>query len=92
MLHYTAGENWMEGYRANSVSHLGMHCTELELAEWSVFFAQRGIHSIQDVDTNSHSNPVIAGKRWYHYCIFDTRDILGVDIKFIVRRDTQDRP
>jgi hypothetical protein len=30
---------------------------------------------------------VIAGKRNYHYTIFATRHILGVDLKFIVRMD-----
>ena len=30
-------------------------------------------------------NPVIAGKRTYNYVIFDTKKILGVDVKFIVR-------
>lgn len=89
VLHYTAGDNWMAGYPA-SVSHLGMHCSDKELEEWRMFFAERNIHAIQEVDTSSHTNPAIAGKRWYHYCIFDTRDILGVDIKFIVRRDTQE--
>lgn len=90
VLHYTHGDNWMDGHRANSVSHLGMHCSDKELEEWRMFFAERKIHPIQEVDTSSHTNPAIAGKRWYHYCIFDTRDILGVDIKFIVRRDTQE--
>jgi hypothetical protein len=37
--------------------------------------------------TISHTNPVIAGKRWYTYVIFDTRSILGIDLKFIVRRE-----
>jgi hypothetical protein len=36
---------------------------------------------------NSHTNPVISGKRWYNYVIFDTKEILGVDLKFIVRKE-----
>ena len=39
----------------------------------------------QEVMTESHTNPVIAGKRTYNYVIFDTKEILGVDVKFIVR-------
>jgi hypothetical protein len=41
----------------------------------------------QEVLTQSHTNPVISGKRWYNYVIFDTKDILGVDLKFIVRKE-----
>jgi hypothetical protein len=85
VLHYSAGANWMDGQER--VSHLGMHCTALELESWKHFFKRRSIGIAQEVDTLSHNNPAIAGKRWYHYCIFDTFDILGVDIKFIVRKD-----
>lgn len=88
VLHYRVGANWMRhDTRGPSVSHVGMHCTEEELDEWKRFFQSRDIGIAQEVMTESHSNPVIAGKRWYHYCIFDTREILGVDVKFIVRRD-----
>lgn len=87
VLHYTAGKNWMEGIEP-SVSHLGMHCSMSALNEWKAFFRRHRIGIAQEVDTLSHNNPAIAGKRWYHYCIFDTRAILGVDIKFIVRKDT----
>ena len=46
---------------------------------------ERGIKVAQEVFTKSHTNPVIAGKRKYNYVIFDTKEILGVDLKFIVR-------
>jgi hypothetical protein len=72
--------------RINSVSHLGMHCSAEELLKWRQFFADRSIAVAQEVMTQSHSNPAIAGQRWYNYVIFDTKDILGVDLKFIVRR------
>lgn len=85
VLHYTSGRNWMDAHPP-SVSHLGMHCTAEELHEWREFFAARGISVAQEVMTQEHSNPAIADKRWYNYVIFDTRDVLGVDIKFIVRR------
>jgi hypothetical protein len=87
VLHYTTPDNWMNhDERRNSVSHLGMHCTEKELEEFKLFFFSRSIHIAQEVQTQSHTNPVIDGKRLYHYCIFDTKDILGVDLKFIVRQ------
>lgn len=87
VLHYTNGPNWMD-LRVSSVSHLGMHCSAAELADWREFFAERGISVAQEVMTQSHTNPTIAGERWYNYVIFDTNDILGVDVKFIVRRDS----
>jgi len=87
VLNYTAGRNWMD-YNGPSVSHIGMHCGEKELVEWRHFFADRGIHVAQEVFTTEHSNPVIAGQRWYNYVIFDTRDILSVDVKFIVRQES----
>ncbi len=89
VLHYTRGAHWMRGMRPR-VSHIGMHCTEQELAEWYSFFAGRGIPVAQEVYTRAHTNPAIAGKRKYHYVIFDTYDILGVDVKFIVRHDVSD--
>lgn len=92
VLSYTQGPNWMDD-RANAdphrVSHLGMHVTERELAEWRAFFAARGIGVAQEVLTKSHTNPVIAGKRSYHYVIFDTHAILGVDIKMIRRLEVE---
>jgi hypothetical protein len=87
VLHYTTNDNWMnDPERDNSVSHLGMHCTEEELDEYKGFFAAREILIAQEVNTASHTNPVIDGKRLYHYCIFDTKSILGTDLKFIVRK------
>lgn len=86
ILHYETSDNWIAaGNRANTVSHLGMHCSAEELVKWREFFAARDIQVAQEVMTRSHTNPVIAGKREYNYVIFDTKHILGVDVKFIVR-------
>jgi len=84
VLHYREGPHWMAD---NCVSHLGMHVKAEELAQWRAFMAEEGIPVAQEVLTHLHTNPVIAGKRWYQYVIFDTREILGVDLKFIVRRE-----
>ena len=84
VLNYKSGPNWIEN-RPNVVSHIGMHCTAAELDEWFKFFTSRGIRVAQSVFTQSHTNPVIDGKRLYNYVIFDTHEILGVDVKFIVR-------
>lgn len=85
ILHYTSGANWMAG-RAPAASHIGMHCTMEELARWREFFSDRGIRVAQEVNTLSHTNPAIRDTRRYTYVIFDTRSILGIDLKFIVRR------
>ena len=87
VLHYTRGPNWMAG-REPSVSHLGMHCTSDELDEFRRKFHALGIGVSQEVFTESHTNPyLLEVKRKYQYVIFDTRDILGTDLKFIVRRE-----
>ena len=87
VLHYTRGPNWMVG-RQPAVSHLGMHCTSDELDEFRLKFHALGIGVSQEVFTESHTNPyLLEVKRKYQYVIFDTRRILGVDLKFIVRRE-----
>jgi hypothetical protein len=88
VLHYTTGPNWMERH-GPSASHLAMHVTQDELVRWSALFEARGIEASQIVRTSSHTNPVISGKREYIYAIFDTRSILGIDLKFIVRQDVE---
>ena len=86
VLNYTEGNNWIDSRgERNTVSHLGMHCSADDLKLWRVFFEERGIKVAQEVFTDSHTNPVIAGKRSYNYVIFDTKRILGVDLKFIIR-------
>lgn len=89
VLHYTEGRNWMD-VNVPSVSHLGMHCTAEELAAWTEKFEALGVSWAQNVHTLSHTNPAIAGKRWYNYRIFHTRPVLGVDLKFIVRKEAAD--
>lgn len=86
ILDYKIGDNWM-ARRAQSVSHLGMHCTEDELTAWRAKFAENKIGVAQEVFTEAHSNPAIKDSRRYHYVVFDTRAVLGTDLKFIVRRD-----
>lgn len=91
VLKYIGGPNWIAASVGNypCVSHLGMHCDAEELHLWKQFFAKKQIRIAQEVHTISHTNPVIKGKRNYHYTIFATRHILGVDLKFIVRMDAK---
>jgi len=83
---YKKGAPWFD---ASCVSHLGTHCSEEELKEWKAKFTFFGIPVAKEAFTYSHTNPAIAGKRRYHYVIFDTRAVLGVDLEFIVRRDAR---
>lgn len=98
ILDYTKGCNWIHenieyiDAHDNQVSHLGMHVTAAELAEWRKFFKEEGIQVAQEVVTDSHTNPNIAGQRRYNYVIFDTREIIGVDLKFIVRLNQDGTP
>jgi hypothetical protein len=86
ILNYTSGANWMDRH-GPSVSHLGMHVSADELEKFRDYFFSKNIGIAQSVMTQSHTNPAISGKRRYNYVIFDTRSILGVDLKFIVRID-----
>src|SRR5579872_2020457 len=79
ILHYSTGHNWMTK-APNTVSHLGMHCTEEELESFREYFVYNGIGIAQEVHTQAHTNPAIKDSRRYHYVIFDTREILGVDL------------
>jgi len=92
VLAYTDGPNWMdeqieEGAVASegAVSHLGMHVTEEQLQEFDVVMREFQIPIAQRVHTTSHTNPVIKDSRRYKYVIYDTRHLIGVDLKFIVR-------
>ena len=87
VLNYTTKPNWMDDASrgVGSVSHIATHCSEAELAQWREFFSARGIAVAQEVITDSHTNENIAGIRRYNYVIFDTKEILSVDLKFIVR-------
>lgn len=87
VLQYEAGDNWLKDFDGAIVSHIGMHCQEFELQHWFALMARWGIAVIQEVFTDSHSNPAIKDERRYHYVIFNTRGLIGTDMKFIVRRD-----
>lgn len=88
ILDYKAGLNWVDQNEIrDSVCHLGMHCDASELAKWRKFFAERGITIAQQVNTVSHTNEALRDSRRYNYVIFNTKAILGVDLKFIVRKN-----
>lgn len=88
VLDYRAGRNWVDdGPERNCVSHIGMHCFASDLVLVETVMKRFGCEVVQEVNTISHTNPAIATTRRYRYVIYGTREILGVDLKFIVRRD-----
>lgn len=91
LLQYTEGSNWMDlrDVTPHRASHLGMHCSEEQLKNWRIFFGRRRIGIAQEVTTLSHTNPAIKDSRRYNYVIFNTYPILGIDIKFIVRKELE---
>lgn len=88
IINYLSGENWLAMHNAfytSVVSHIGTHCSAEELEAWRAKFAALGINVAQEVVTTAHSNPNVPEGRRYKYVIFDTRGIIGCDVKFIVR-------
>jgi hypothetical protein len=81
-----SGENWMDRKSA-SVSHLGMYVTEEQLDRFRIYFNGKWIAVAQEIFTDYHSNTHINEKYRFHTVTFDTRDILGVDLMFIVRME-----
>lgn len=91
VLDYRAGRNWVDETPPgrNCVSHLGVHCSPTDLVSVGSIMRRHGCDIVQEVNTVSHTNPAIANSRRYRYVIYGTRHILGVDLKFIVRRELQ---
>jgi hypothetical protein len=86
ILHYQEGDNWLRGGREKDLSHLGCHIeTEEEVNAIKEKMKGLGIGIAQEVYTTSHTNPVIAGKRKYHYVIFASKPFIGFDLKIIRR-------
>lgn len=94
LLHYEQGRNWHEDRNewcyAESpfLSHIGIHVNPMQLEEYKAKFKAAGVQIAQEVNTVSHTNPAIAGKRLYKYVVFDTKELFGFDFKLILRIDT----
>jgi hypothetical protein len=96
LINFPSGANCMDGITqtlsskmgddtGSIISHIGMHCTLAELAQWRALLNEEGIAVVQETTTTSHANPAVANSRRYLFCTFGTRHILGCDLKFIVR-------
>lgn len=85
MLNYRSGDNWLAPHNDSVASHIGMHCTEEELMQWRSRLAALKVPVVQEVLTTNHTSKNVPKGRHYKYVIFGTRDIIGIDLKFIVR-------
>ena len=83
--------NWLEeqSVPSPSLAHIGMHVEDLDY--WVERIMAMGGEIAQYISTISHTNPNIAGKRLYTYVIFDTREMLGFDLK-LIKRHVLDSP
>lgn len=91
LIHYTSGTNWLERAKARSgLSHMGMHVNSIDGASIMLYNAVgKELEIAQEAVTMSHTNPIIKDTRRYRYRIFNTRKLLGFDLKFIERRYIQ---
>ena len=85
LMRYLEGPNWLADKPGAVVACLGMYCEEVEIEGWKRFFEEHEIKLVQESWTKKHTHLERQGKRRYHYCIFETRELLGVDLKFIVK-------
>lgn len=84
ILNYIRGDNWhnLKGKEGNFLSHLGFHVDSID--EWKLRLSDLKI--IQEVQTTDHTNQYLKETgRHYKYCIFDTEEIFGFDLKLIER-------
>lgn len=88
---YLVGYSWHEKRNVEDniqfpfQSHMGKHATAGEIDLMKKKMEKLGCGIAQEVYTLSHTNPAIAGKRKYHYVVFDSREKLGFDLKLIER-------
>lgn len=99
LLNYEHGNNWHtyvcneEGNKAeNFLSHLGVHIDDPADFEHTYKVLQEQFNIAQEVVTQSHTNEAIKDLRRYRYVIFDSRKILGFDLKIIQRLNLDETP
>lgn len=82
------GDNWHEAAgRTGSVpflSHKSVYTDDVERDKRMM--VQLGFRTVQEFETHDHINKYLIDKKQrFRECIFDTRDTLGFDVKFIQR-------
>lgn len=89
LLNYQQGDNW-HGVRGRDLtktflSHKGFHVEEID-NEKKFLYDTYKIKVAQELFTTNHTNEFLKNNgRKYHYCVFDTLDQLGWDLKLIQR-------
>lgn len=91
LLNYVKGINWHSERGRNLdetfLSHMGWHVDDIE-SEKKYLYDNFGIEVAQELFTQNHTNEFLKeNKRTYHYCVFDTLEALGWDLKLIKRID-----
>ena len=81
-----AGDNIISDIRAFFTDALADGVLQpSDIEEMKEKFGKLGLKIVQEVETESHTNEVIKGKRKYNYVIFDTHELFGFDLKLIQR-------
>ena len=88
LIHYKAGRNWLQDINTqedNFLSHLGFHIDDPKRFEAVYKELKEHFNIAQEVVTESHTNEAIKDERRYRYVIFNSRNMLGFDLKIIQR-------
>jgi hypothetical protein len=87
LIKYESGSNWLDKAQVGAgLSHMGLHVENIEEATAKLEdSAHAEVAIAQDAVTIAHTNPAIKDSRRYRYRIFNTRQWLGFDLKFIQR-------
>lgn len=99
LLCYPEGQGWHASrgplkdlFSSKSIflSHVGVHVADMAKARLP--YELKGWYVAQEIWTTHHTNPyLVENGRTYHYVVFDSRDIIGVDLKLIERIERIER-
>lgn len=93
VLHYVTPDHWHSARARMAaeymtpglfVSHIGVHVDDM--AEARKVYERAGWRVAQEVHTFTHTNPYLKERgRTFHYVVWDSRGIIGFDLKLIQR-------
>lgn len=93
LIKYESGMNWhANGRRIGDIfpSHMAYHVEDMQKEVKR--YEGAGLRVAQEVKTLSHTNEyLLTTGRKYHYVIFDSRNVLGFDLKLIKRIENGER-
>jgi hypothetical protein len=82
VLHYSAGPHRYVGEQSPLLSHFSVYTENLE-REAGLLADALGFGPYYRFTTEGHTNPRVKGKKRFTETIFDTRSLIGADLKFI---------